>query len=63
MPRIAEELGVSQSVIFGWDEEVRSSPEAWGKTFSYLRKSTDPLAWEMKTMDAFYEIWGARPPG
>ena len=61
-PRIAEQLGVAESVVSGWDEEVRLNSKVWGHTFSYLRKSTDPLTWEMKVMDAFYELWGSRPP-
>ena len=63
LSRIAEQLGVNQTVVSGWDDEVRSDSKAWGATFSYLRKTTDPLAWEMKVMDAFHELWGSRPPG
>ncbi len=60
--RIAEEIGVTRAAVSTWDEEVRQSSKVWGKAFYYLRKSTDPLTWEMKVMDAFYEIWGSKPP-
>ena len=58
---IGKELGISQTILEGWENDIRQTPNEWMKTFIFIRKSTDPLTWELKIQDRFYDIWGKKP--
>jgi hypothetical protein len=60
---ISETLGCGLDVIEHWNEEIKADPNVWTNSFFYLRKSVDPLRWEMRFMDRFYELWGQKPQG
>ena len=55
---LARQLGESEQALRDWDERIRTNPSEWRKAFFYLRKKTDSIDWELKTMDAFYDHWG-----
>lgn len=60
-PEISAKLSIREEEMKKWDEEVRHNKATWRKAFFYLKKSTNPLNWELKTMDAFYTLWGRYP--
>ena len=59
-PEIASRLGRSEQELHAWDEEIRTDSDTWTRAFMFLLKKMDPLQWEMKGMDRFYELWGKR---
>ena len=38
-------------------------PEVWSKAYFDLKKSVDPLLWEMTLRDKFAGFWGEKPRG
>lgn len=58
---ICRELECAEEQLRDWDNEIKTIPRSWNKAFIQVRKSTNPVLWEMKIMDRFYELWGRHP--
>ena len=63
LQQIAEALGVSRDTVLAWEQEIRALPDVWSKAYFELKKSVDPLMWEMTYRDKFANFWGEKPSG
>ena len=60
-PAIARKLGCPEEKLLEWDSKIRGDTKVWNSAYFLMRKVSDPLSWEMKMMDRFFELWGQRP--
>lgn len=63
LQQIADALGVARDTVHAWEREIRSVPEVWSRTYFELKKSVDPLLWEMTYRNKFSDFWGEKPGG
>ena len=59
--RIAERLKIPVERLREWDQRIRSDPAQWSKAYFALKKSVDPLMWEMTFRNRFRDLWGEKP--
>ena len=60
-PTIARELRCPEEKLLEWDNKIRGDTKVWNGAYFLMRKASDPLSWEMKKRDRFFELWGERP--
>jgi hypothetical protein len=60
-PTIARKLGCPEEKLLEWDSKIRGELKSWNGAYFLMRRASDPLSWEMKMMDRFFELWGQRP--